>query len=84
VTIRAGVLSPLTITPPMGRLSINAEPWAQVLIDDRPIGDTPLANVSVSLGEHEVVFRHPQLGERRETVTVRADVPTRVSTTFQR
>jgi hypothetical protein len=84
VTIRAGVLSPLTITPPMGRVSINAEPWAQVLIDDRPIGDTPLANVSVSLGEHEVVFRHPQLGERRETVTVRADVPTRVSTTFQR
>ena len=84
VTIRAGVLSPLTITPPMGRISINAEPWAQVLIDDRPIGDTPLANVSVSLGEHEVVFRHPQMGERRETVIVRADVPTRVSTTFQR
>ena len=84
VTIRAGVLSPLTITPPMGRISINAEPWAQVLIDDRPIGDTPLANVSVSLGEHEVIFRHPQLGERRETVIVRADAPTRVSTTFQR
>jgi hypothetical protein len=84
VTIRAGVLSPLTITPPMGRISINAEPWAQVLIDDRPIGDTPLANVSVSLGEHEVVFRHPQMGERRETVIVRADVPARVSTTFQR
>jgi PEGA domain len=84
VTIRAGVLTPLTITPPMGRLSINADPWAQVLIDDKPIGDTPVANVSVSLGEHEVTFRHPQLGERRETVVVRADVPTRVSTSFQR
>jgi PEGA domain len=84
VTIRAGVLTPLTITPPMGRLSINADPWAQVLIDDRPIGDTPVANVSVSLGEHQVTFRHPQLGERRETVVVRADVPTRVSTSFQR
>ena len=83
VTIRAGVLTPLTITPPAGRLSINADPWAQVLIDDRPIGDTPVANVSVSLGEHEVIFRHPQLGERRETVIVRADVPTRVSTSFR-
>jgi hypothetical protein len=83
VTIRAGVLTPLTITPPMGRLSINADPWAQVLIDDKPIGDTPVANVSVSLGEHEVTFRHPQLGERRETVLVRADVPTRVSTSFR-
>jgi len=83
VTIRAGVLTPLTITPPMGRVSINADPWAQVLIDDRPIGDTPVANVSVSLGEHQVTFRHPQLGERRETVIVRADVPTRVSTSFR-
>ena len=84
VTIRAGALTPLTITPPMGRLSINAEPWAQVTIDDRAIGDTPLANVSVSLGEHQVVFRHPQLGERRETVIVRADTPARISTSFQR
>jgi len=84
VTIRAGALTPLTITPPMGRLSINAEPWAQVTIDDRAIGDTPLANVSVSLGEHQVVFRHPQLGERRETVVVRADTPARISTSFQR
>jgi len=83
VTIRAGVLTPLTITPPMGRLSINADPWAQVLIDDRPIGDTPVAKVSVSLGEHQVTFRHPQLGERRETVIVRADVATRISTSFR-
>jgi hypothetical protein len=84
VTIKAGALTPLTITPPMGRLSVNAEPWAQVTIDDRPIGDTPLANVSVSLGEHQVVFRHPQLGERRETVIVRADAPARISTSFPR
>jgi hypothetical protein len=84
VNIRAGALTAMTITPPLGRLSINAEPWAQVTIDDKPIGDTPLANVSVSLGEHEVLFRHPQLGERRETVVVRADAPARVSTSFQR
>ena len=84
VTIRAGALTAMTVTPPMGRLSINAEPWAQVTIDDKPIGDTPLANISVTLGEHEVLFRHPQLGERKETVVVRADAPARVSTSFQR
>jgi hypothetical protein len=84
VTIRAGVLTPITITPPMGRLSVNAEPWAQVFIDDRPIGETPLANVAVTIGLNQVIFRNPQMGERRETVTVRADAPTRVSTTFQR
>jgi hypothetical protein len=84
VTIRAGVIAPLTITLPMGRLSINAQPWAQVLIDDNPVGETPLANVQVPIGDHQITFRHPQMGERRERVTVRADVPARISTTFQR
>ena len=68
----------------MGRLSVNAQPWAQVLIDDNPVGETPLANVQVPIGDHQIIFRHPQMGERRERVTVRADVPARVSTTFQR
>jgi hypothetical protein len=84
VSIRAGVIAPLTITPPMGRISINAQPWAQVLIDDNPVGETPLANVQVPIGDHQITFRHPQMGERRERVTVRADAPARVSTTFQR
>jgi hypothetical protein len=68
----------------MGRISLNAQPWAQVLIDDKPVGETPLANVPVNVGDHQVVFRNPEFGEHRETVTVRADVPARISTTFQR
>jgi hypothetical protein len=84
VTIRPGVITPLTLTPPMGRININAQPWAQVLIDDSPIGETPLANISVPLGQHQVTFRHPEMGERRETVTVRADTITRVTTSFER
>jgi hypothetical protein len=84
VTIRAGVITPMTITPPMGRISINAQPWAQVLIDDTAVGETPLANIQVPIGDHQITFRHPQLGERRERVTVRADTPARISTTFQR
>ena len=74
----------MTITPPMGRISINAQPWAQVLIDDTAVGETPLANIQVPIGDHQITFRHPQMGERRERVTVRADTPARVSTTFQR
>jgi hypothetical protein len=82
ITVRAGVITPMTVTAPTGRININAQPWAQVLIDDNPVGDTPLANVSVPLGQHQITFRHPQLGERRQTVTVRADSVTRVSVTF--
>jgi hypothetical protein len=84
VTIRSGVIAPVTITPPMGRISINAQPWAQVLIDDALIGETPLANIAIAVGEHQVTFRHPQMGERRERVIVRADAAARVSTSFQR
>ena len=84
VTIKAGEIATLTITPPMGRLSVNAQPWAQVLVDGMPAGETPIANLAVTLGQHEIVFRHPQLGERREIVVVRADGVTRISTTFGR
>jgi hypothetical protein len=84
VTIQAGVITTLALPAPMGRINVNAQPWAQVLIDDSPIGETPLANVPVPIGEHQITFRHPQLGEHREVVTVRADTVARVSTVFQR
>ena len=84
VTFRAGQIATVTIPVPKGRISINAQPWAEVWIDDRAVGDTPLANLDVPIGEHQVVFRHPQLGERRQTVVVRADVPSRVSATLDR
>jgi hypothetical protein len=82
VQITAGRIVPLTLTPPNGRISVNAQPWAQVFIDGRNVGDTPLANLSVPLGEHELIFRHPQLGERRQTAIVQADALTRVSVSF--
>jgi hypothetical protein len=84
VTFKAGQISNLSVTIPPGRLSVNAQPWAEVSLDGQPKGDTPLANLSVPVGEHELVFRHPELGERRQTVVVRADQPARASVTFDR
>ena len=84
VTVKAGESVSLTVRPPGGRLNINASPWAQVWIDGKPAGDTPLGNVAVSLGEHEILFRHPELGEHRETVVARPGVAARVSATFGR
>ena len=84
VTFKAGQISNLSVTIPPGRLSVNAQPWAEVTLDGQPKGDTPLANLSVPVGEHELVFRHPELGERRQTVVVRADQPARASVTFDR
>jgi hypothetical protein len=84
VDIKPGQIVSLAVTPPNGTVSINAVPWADVWIDGNSLGQTPLGNVSVSLGEHEIVFRHPELGERREKAIVRSDRLTRVSANLQR
>ena len=84
VTFRAGQITNLNIALPTGRVSANAQPWANVSIDDRDYGETPLANLVVPIGEHEIVFRHPDLGERRRTILVRADGPTRVSENLEK
>ena len=47
-------------------------------------GETPLGNVTVVPGEHEIVFRHPQLGERRERIIVRPETSGRVAVSLQR
>ena len=84
VDIKAGQIVSLSVTPPNGSVSINALPWAAVWIDGNAVGETPLGNLSISLGEHEIVFRHPDLGERREKAIVRSDRLTRVSANLQR
>ena len=84
VDVRPGQTTNLSVTPPNGRLSVNAVPWAEVWIAGSLVGDTPLANLSLPLGEHEIIFRHPQLGERRQTAIVRSDTMTRVTANMQR
>ena len=40
---------------PKGQVSINAIPWAEVFVDDERLGETPLANVPVTIGTREFV-----------------------------
>jgi hypothetical protein len=79
VEIRRGEIVQLAVQPPDGQISINASPWAQVLIDGKPVGETPIANLPLPIGEREIVFRHPQFGERRQTLLVKAGAHARVS-----
>jgi hypothetical protein len=79
VQIIPGKVTPLTLELPSGVVHLNASPWAEVWIDGQRAGDTPLGNISLPLGPHEVVFRHPQLGEKRHAISVTAGVPVRLS-----
>lgn len=84
IDIKPGQVSALTVNVPNGTLNINAAPWASVWVDGNAVGDTPIGNLSIAPGQHEIVFRHPQFGERREKTIVRADGPTRVTANLQR
>ena len=59
-------------------MNLNATPWAEVFIDGQRAGETPIGNLSVPIGPHEIVFRHPQFGEK-EAVSVTLAAPVRVS-----
>jgi len=79
VTVDANKATRVAVTAPNGTLFVNASPWADVNVDGRSIGITPLGDVSVAVGTHEVVWRHPQFGERRRTVVVGAQTPVRLT-----
>ena len=60
-------------------MALNAQPWADVWLDGEHIGETPIGNVAVPIGAHEVVFRHPELGEQTVRTTVTLAAPARLS-----
>jgi hypothetical protein len=55
---------------PSGVANLNATPWAEVWIDGRKVGETPLGGVQLTIGPHEVQFRHPELGDQTRTLMV--------------
>lgn len=79
IEIVPGAVASIDVVAPKGLLNLNARPWADILIDGNPAGQTPLANVQVTAGPHQITFRHPQLGERTERVVVSTSGVTRVS-----
>jgi serine/threonine protein kinase len=79
VQVQAGKVASVKLEWPKGTIALNAIPWADVWIDGEKVGETPIGNLSVPIGSHEVVFRHPDLGEQRHAVSVTANAPARLS-----
>jgi hypothetical protein len=79
IQVPPGKVAPLSVDLPLGVLNVNASPWAEVWVDGRRVGETPIGNLPMSIGPHEIVFRHPQLGEKRQAVSVTLKAPVRLS-----
>jgi len=79
VKIAAGQTASVALPMPQVTVSLNAAPWAQVWVDGQALGPTPIGNFTTTIGTHEVIFRHPQLGERRLTAVLTLKEPARVA-----
>jgi hypothetical protein len=84
VEISAGKVTTISVQLPKAPLRINAVPWADVTVDAEHVGETPIGTYAVAIGRHEVVFRHPQFGERRQVVMVGLNTPARASVDFNK
>jgi hypothetical protein len=84
IDVVAGRTASVEVKPPTGLLNVNATPWAEVLIDGRPAGQTPLGNIELPIGPHQITFRHPELGERTRRVVVAAQGVSRVAENLTR
>ena len=78
VDVQAGRIAVLRIEVPNGRMDVNALPWAEVFVDGKRVGETPIANLAVPIGPHEVTLRNPKFAEQRRSVVISLAGPTRV------
>ncbi len=79
VNVSPGQTANIKLDLPKAPMALNALPWAEVWVDGDRVGETPIGSVQVTIGPHEVVFRHPELGERRVITTVTLAGPAKVS-----
>lgn len=78
IEVEAGQTVTLHVAPAQGWATIYAVPTAEVSIDGRPVGRTPLGPLSLALGEHTVTFTHPTGATDRQRIKVSSGETIRV------
>lgn len=82
VDVAPGETTMVPIVMPNGSLSITATPSAEVWLDGERIGQTPLDDIEVAIGEHDLTWRHSDLGERSQKVYVSIGAPATAAVNF--
>lgn len=58
------------VPPPTVAVAINATPWAEIEVDGRNLGETPLAGIPLEVGEHVFRARMPDGSVRERRLRV--------------
>jgi hypothetical protein len=83
LAVKAGEVTTHTIEIPMGVLIVNTTPGAEIFVDGERMGAAPLAPFSAAVGSREVLVRHVNLGEKRQSIDVIPGKPVEVSLPFE-
>ena len=75
------VLEETPENPYPGLLAASSNPSAMLVVDGRPLGQSPRA-IDLPPGIHTVVFVHPELGRKSMTVSIWAGKTTNVAVDF--
>lgn len=80
--VAAGRVTNVPVSLPNGWVSVTSDVPADVRVDGRPVGRTPVPSLELPLGMHEVTVSHPRYGDQTFTVLVAVGTPTRVNATL--
>jgi hypothetical protein len=67
----------------LGTLRLRIRPWAEVTVDGKPAGTTPLRALRLPAGEHTVGLRHPGYAPVDRRVVVRPGLTTELHVDLQ-
>jgi hypothetical protein len=79
IKIEPGQVASYSVTLPVTPLHVDAPDGVEVSIDGQPAGVTPLGDVSVQVGTHEITGRGTNTGERRKSIEAKVGEPAEAS-----
>jgi hypothetical protein len=77
--IEPGRVASYSVTLPVTPLHVDAPDGMEVSIDGQGTGVTPLGEISVAVGTHEIAGRGADGRERRQSVEAKVGEPAEVS-----
>ena len=77
-TTTLAAIQPTTTTIAPGRLQMVVKPWAEVFIEEKSVGTTPLAALSLSPGSYAVRLQHPEFQPLRRRISIESGKTTRL------
>lgn len=78
VLVTPGATVAVSLVLPKVPVAVQGPAGAQLFIDGEPAGTLPIDSVRAALGTRDFTIRHPQLGERRQAITVTQHAPARI------